>query len=108
MLQTLINHLTSNEYPIIIIVDTSDAGNHYLSVLFQTIENERPVVYFYKMIELKNDETGHGMFSPLLEEFENDEITEHMKEHITGLATDRAVNMRGKINGLAAYIKKVR
>jgi hypothetical protein len=46
------------------------------------------------------------MYNALLEEFENDEITEHMKEHITGLATDGAANMRGKINGLAAYMKK--
>jgi hypothetical protein len=57
MKQTLIQELKSKLFPFSFILDTSDAGYHYLPVLIQSVERERPVVYFYKLIKLTICET---------------------------------------------------
>lgn len=63
MHEILIEYLTENKMPISIIVDdTTDLSTvHYKIVYFQTMEDNRPVIYFYKLIELKA-ETGEAHF----------------------------------------------
>lgn len=67
MHDTLIYHLIESEHTISIIVDdTTDIKNvHYKLVYFQTIENRSPVIYFYKLIELKSG-TGYSGFEALI------------------------------------------
>lgn len=66
MHKTLVDNLIKSQMPISIIVDdTTDAGHiHYKIVYFQTIEDVNPVIYFYKLIELKSG-TGYGGFEAL-------------------------------------------
>lgn len=66
MHDTLVENLIKSQMPILIIVDdTTDVGNiHYKIVYFQTIESLNPVIYFYKLIEMKA-ETGLAGFEGL-------------------------------------------
>ena len=101
------NHLTCTDYPLSLLVDTSNDNNHnkYLSVLIQTIEKDRPIVYFYRLLELK-DETGAGMFDALFKAFHEDEIDNIIRDRLTGFASDGAASMTGKDNGLAVRIRR--
>lgn len=65
MHEILIDTLIKAEMPISVIDDSTDKGNvHFKIVHFQTIENDRPVIYFYKLIETKS-ETGSAGFEAL-------------------------------------------
>lgn len=59
--------------PISIIVDGStDSGLiYYLIVYFQTVVNETPVIYFYRIIEIK-DESSLGHFEALTHSWETE------------------------------------
>jgi len=107
MKQTLIQELKSKLFPFSFILDTSDAGYHYLSVLIQSIERERPVVYFYKLIKLGTDETGKGLFEALTKELIDDDLLDHTKLNLVGVATDGAMSFRGHKNGLVGHLKRL-
>ena len=53
--------------PVSIIIDESadSNGRYYMVVYFQTIDNDVPIVYFYRLIEITSDETSQGYFDVL-------------------------------------------
>lgn len=109
MHETLINSLIDNQMPIsIIIVDTTDVGNlHYKIVYFQTIEIANPVIYFYKLIELKTG-TGLGGFEALRLAWESEKRTDfqsYMKNSLIGFASDGDATNIGKHSGTIKYLR---
>lgn len=101
----LVDHLTKNNNPLSILVDTSEAGYHYLSVFFQTIENDRTVVYFYDLIQV-TDLTGFGLYQSLYNQMQKDGVLSYVKNNLVGIATDGASSFVGKDKGFVSYFKK--
>lgn len=54
MHRVLISYLIQKQLPVSIIIDaaTDASQKHNLVVLVQTLENYKPVIYFYKFIKL--------------------------------------------------------
>lgn len=52
MHKNIMSYVVSKNYPVSIILDgsTDSSEKHYLIVYFQTIEENIPIVYFYKLI----------------------------------------------------------
>ena len=90
MHEKLITQLkTKSEFLSMIVDCTTDRRKHsYLSVLFLSLEDGRPVVYFYRLIELSKDETGKGMFDALKFYLAKDKLTETIKTKISGFTSD--------------------
>ncbi len=88
--------------PLAIIVDgsTDPNQNHYLIVYFQVLDNNFPLIYFYRLIPLTDDETANGLLDKLKEAWEEDGLTAFMKHNIIGFASDGAPVMVGPRNGL--------
>lgn len=97
MREILIEYLKKNEKPLSLLIDTSTAGKQFMSVLIQTLENDRPVVYFYDLIEL-NSETGLSMYSALYNKFQKDNLIDCFKNNLYAVSTDGASSMTGKKN----------
>ncbi|XP_031639159.1 E3 SUMO-protein ligase KIAA1586-like, partial [Contarinia nasturtii] len=109
MHDTLINSLIQNEMPISIIIDDStDAGNvHFKIVYFQTIESDRPVIYFYKLIELSAG-TGIGGFQAITSAWESEKRTDfisYMNKNLIGFSSDGDSTNTGKHTGILKYLK---
>ena len=104
----LILHLVKKQNPFSIILDgsTDASQNHYLIVYFQAIENNRPVVYFYKLILLEADETASGLFRSLTDSFSSEKhsFSRYARKNMIGFASDGAAVMMGKTNGLGALL----
>lgn len=109
MHETLIENLIKSQMPISVIVDdTTDAGNvHYKIVYFQTVEDVSPVIYFYKIIQLKSG-TGFGGFETMRLSWESEkkpEFYQYMQENLVGFASDGASTNLGKTSGTVKYLK---
>jgi len=79
--------------------DSTDISlNHVLVVLIQTIENSRPLIYFYKAIEILTDETATGLTSALIAAVKNDghAFETFFRQKITGFRSDGAPVMLEK------------
>lgn len=103
MHKTLIQHLTDKHLPFSVIIDSSTdvSQRHYLIVYFQALEQNGPVVYFYKLIALQSDESARGLLTALTTEWEKDNnFIIHVKKNLRGFASDGAPVMLGKHNGL--------
>lgn len=104
----LIDYLIKNQMPISIIVDdTTDlSATHYKIVYFQTIEENRPVIYFYKLIELKA-ETGEAHFKVLISAWDDEkpEFSKYMKQNLIGFASDGHPSNLGVKNGMIAHLR---
>lgn len=109
MHKTLIGYLIKNQMPISIIVDDSTGllTVHYKIVYFQTIEDNSPVIYFYKLIELKA-ETGEANFECVKSAWENEgqDFYDYMQKNLIGFASDGASNNVGPDNGMIAYLRR--
>lgn len=91
MHEMLIDSLIKSGMPISIIVDDiTDVKNvHYKVVYFQTIEEVSPVIYFYKLIELKSG-TGFGGFEALLLSWDSEnrkEFYDYIQSNLIGYAS---------------------
>lgn len=102
-----IEFLKKSEIPFSIILDTStDAStNHYLIVYLQILEEHRPIVMFYRLIELTDDETGKGLFTSLLNKIQEDGLEDKFKTNLAGYASDGASVTAGQQKGLIAVLK---
>lgn len=109
MHETLIDYLIKSQTPISVIVDdTTDVSNiHYKIVYFQTIEDVSPVIYFYKLIELKA-ETGEAHFEAMTSAWAEEKpgFHQYMKQHLIGLASDGAATNVGKEKGMIKYLRE--
>jgi hypothetical protein len=99
MHKKLIVHLKTEEpSPCAIIVDgsTDPQQNHYLIVYIQALEGLTPVVYFYRLLGVGNDETAAGLLTILQNSFEEDGLTAAIKQNLVSFAADGAAVMMGK------------
>ena len=106
--QKLKKFLMTNNKPIGLIVDTSNDyyKNHYLSVLIQTLENNRPNVYLYRLIKLGKDESAKGMADLLKDNIQKDGLLGVFASNLRAFSSDGAHSMTGVKNGLIAYVRK--
>ena len=99
MHEEVITFLKENEPDLSLIMDegTDNWNNHYLSVLIQTIQNSRPVVFFYRLIHLfEAGETAADLKNALKKVLEVDGLWDYVKEKLVGLVTDGAATMIDK------------
>ena len=66
--ERFINNLLWNNENISVILDSSSdlKRKYYLTVLFQTIEDNRVILYFYRLIPLGSDEIANGLYTELI------------------------------------------
>ncbi|CAG7729801.1 unnamed protein product [Allacma fusca] len=88
-------HIAQNPRPLSIILDTAtdSMGHGHLVVLCQTLENDEPKIYFYKLICMGADLTSDGFLRTLLKTFEQHKETHgidlyaYFKNNLIGLGT---------------------
>jgi len=108
MHKTFIRAVCEKSLPISIIIDaaTDASQNHYLIILFQHLENEIPVIYFYTLVKLTADESAAGLFRSIQEQFDVDGLAfkNAIKRDLVGFASDGAAVMMGSQGGLKVNI----
>ena len=104
----LIEYILKENRPISIIMDTSVDLNkvNYLSVLLQTIEDERPAVYFYRLLPLKAAGTGEGIFNLVKNALQEDKLLDYFKKNLVGYNTDGDMKFRGEKNGVLGFFRR--
>ena len=89
---TLIDFIMQEVKPLSLIVDaaTDSMKNHYLVVLFQTLEHNAPVVNFYKNIPIGSNESAKALRDKIVHEFESEKpgFADHVKRNLVGFASD--------------------
>lgn len=110
MHQRLLKHMLSEQLPFSIIVDGSSdiSDNHYLSIYFQILEKNVPVVVFYKLVELSSDVTAQGIYTSVKTALQNEDVDllNYFRTNLVGFASDGEPTMSGQNNGLIALIRK--
>ena len=100
---TIKSILESNK-PISFIADGSKdiTAIPYLITYFQTIEENVPVLYFYKLIPTTSKHTGEDYFNIIIESFqkEGDEFVEYLKNNLVAFVSDGEPVMRGRNIGV--------
>lgn len=106
----LLQHMLSKQLPFSIIVDgSSDISDfHYLTIHFQILDDNIPVVVFYKLIELSVDVTGAGIYQSMKDAFQSEAVDffKYFKENLVGYASDGEPTMSGQHNGVIAHIRR--
>lgn len=109
MHRRLIDHLLSKNSPVSIILDgsTDVSFRHFLIVYFQAMEDNVPIVYFYKLVETADDETAAGYFNSLKRSFieEERDLYGYLKSNLIGFASDGASVMMGRNHGLITFFQ---
>lgn len=111
MHEKMIEHMLSKNSPFSIIIDGSDLnGLHYLIVYFQVLENNTPVVAFYRLIQTSSDITGEGLFKVLKNAIieEKHDLFSYFKKNLIGYSSDGAYVMTGPRKGLISYIRRMK
>jgi len=100
MHSTLLESLKTNSNPVSIILDGSTSTDvvHFLVVLFQTLENNRPIVYFYLLNQLGVQETARALPTTLLDAFNKNGLMEYLEKNLAGFGSDGAKMNLGKDN----------
>ena len=101
---TLIVHILDSEMDFGLIVDETTDKSHkkYFAVLIQGMENDRPITYFYRSIEIRTVKvTAQNLFDALVEKFGEDGLTNAVKAHLVAFASDGAATMTAAEGGLA-------
>lgn len=64
MHKLLLKHMISKNLPFSIILDgsTDKQGNKYIIIYFQILENNIPVMCFYRLVEASSDVTANGLY----------------------------------------------
>ena len=89
----LIKHIIDSQMDFGIIVDETTSKSHtkYFAILIQGLEQDRPITYFYRNIEIKTvTVTAQDLFVHLLDAFEEDNIKAAARGHLVGFASDGA------------------
>lgn len=75
---------------------------------FQAIEEDSPVIYFYKLIPTSTDETAEGFYKSLRNAIVDEErdLFSYLKNNLVGYGSDGASVMLGKYGGLAVVLER--
>jgi hypothetical protein len=114
MQRSFLTHLVNSKKPFSIILDTAtdSIGNEMLVILIQALEEDRPFVYFYKLIPVGIDTTAPGFLKLIEDSFKEDhlkygvDMENHAKMNLVGITTDGAATFSGKLNGLGVILSK--
>ena len=93
MHEKLLKHIIDSQMDFGLIVDETTSKSHtkYFAVLIQGLEDERPITYFYRNIEIHSvTVTAQDLFKHLMEAFEEDNIRDAARGHLVGFASDGA------------------
>ena len=98
----LLSFMKSSSEPFSLIMDGStDSGQtHHMIIYIQTIEDDRPVIHFYRLIQLSKDETSQGIFDSIRDKLKEDALECVFNTNFIGFGSDGASVMRGVNNGL--------
>lgn len=109
MHEILVKHLIESASPFSLILDTSSdiEGRHYIITYFQALEDNTPIVYFYKLIEMSADLSAKAHFDLIVKAIteEKQDLLKYFKSKMVGFASDGAAVMTGRINGLAVQMR---
>lgn len=110
MHKLLMKHIISKNLPFSLIVDgsTDSSDVHFMSIFFQILEDNVPVIVFYKLVELSVDVSARGIHKSIVNAFESEELDflNYFKRNIVGFASDGEPVMAGRTNGLVALVRK--
>ena len=92
---------------LLFLTGTDNHQNHYMSVLIQTTEDNRPIVFLYRLIHLDQvEETAIALKNALKAVLIKDGLWDYVKEKLVGLITDGASTMIGRKSGLGVELEK--
>lgn len=110
MHKLLLKHMLSKNLPFSIIVDgASDISDfHYLCIYFQILDQNVPVIVFYKLVELSVDVIGAGIYRNVRDAIQSEEVDlySYFRHNLVGYASDGEATMSGQYSGLIAHIRK--
>lgn len=98
-----------------ILLDTGvdQAGYDYLSVLIQTLEEDAPRCFFYRILPLGADLTAQGYRNTLNEAADNDsndfgvpDLRNYMLNNLKSCITDGAATFTGRENGFGVLLSQ--
>lgn len=93
--------------PISMVLDGSDdcQNNHLLSVSFVTFSGNRPITYFYRLLDITHSQGAEAMMNTVVAAFKEDNLFEVMKTNLVGISTDGASVMSGHKSGFTKRLK---
>ena len=106
----LLKHLTEQNLPFSFMVDaTTNRNVGFLVCLIQTLERDRPVLYFWRLIRLTRSESGLHMMQDIEKSIDTDDrinpgFKSFFKNNLIALISDRGSPMVGHRIGLIAQI----
>lgn len=110
MHKAMINHIMSKNLPFSIIIDgsTDATESHMLIIYFQILENNVPVVCFYRLLETSSDRTAAGLFKTIKDAMisEENDLFSYFKRNLVGYASDGERVMSGHLGGLISIIRR--
>ena len=83
--------------------ETTKNHRNILMVLLQGVENNQPMTWFYRAIEL-SDASAQSIFDAIKTEWEADGLIDSFKQNLRGLGSDGASNMRAVSVSLCALL----
>ena len=107
-------HLLSVKMPMSYIMNTATdtMGKYYLVIQFQTVENNKPVVYFYKLVPMGGDKSAEGYLRTINAALAADkekykvDLREHLKTYLVSMTTDGEGALVGRHQGLGVLLSK--
>lgn len=103
--------MISKDLPFSIILDGSEdiTDTHFMIIYFLILENEVPVMVFYRLVETSSDVSALGYFNTIKKAMteENVEIYDYFQRNLVGYASDGASVMVGEDGGLISYVRRV-
>ena len=107
----MLQHMVSRDLPFTIILDGSDdiTDSHFMIVYFQILENDVPVMCFYRLIETTSDVSALGYFNSIKKAMleEKVPIYDYFQRNLVGYVSDGAPVMIGSEGGLISYVQRV-
>lgn len=111
MHKQLVDYMFYSNLPFSIIIDgsTDKSNNHYLIIYFQLLENDVPILCFYKLVETSSTVTAKGYFESIQKAMYTEDVDfyGYFKKHLVGYVSDGEKVMSGKEGGLISYIRKI-
>lgn len=109
MHKRLLNHMMAKNLPFSIVVDGSAdiSDNHYMSIYFQILDNNVPVIVFYKLVLLSSDVTAAGIYKSVRDALQSEDVDfyNYFRNNLVGFASDGEPTIAGRNNGLIALIR---
>lgn len=105
-----IEHMISKNLPFSIIIDgsTDSSQNKFFIIYFQILENNVPVVCFYRLVEASSDVTASGIYNSITAVFKLEKVDfiNYVKRNLVGYVSDGEPVMSGKKGGLLALFQQ--